>query len=110
MSKTRDTQTVYFTRKAESDKRWHTTKDQDECYNAPDDPKSLEKWKLKGMYKPCAICTDAESDNAHNANQAEYECERCGTQDRLGCTGVRTLHACQECNDVTSWERIEDVR
>jgi len=106
----RDTRTVYITRNAKSDKRWHSTDDPEECYNTPEDCKAIELWKLKDMYEPCAICSGEDPDTTHNCNQARFKCSGCGQEQRLGVTAVRTLHGCKDCEDVTNWERIDDVR
>ena len=112
MSKTQDKDEtmVYVTRKANSDKRWHSTDDPKECYNAPENAHSMELWKIEGHYQPCAICTDRNPDRKHNNNGTEFECSGCGQMEWLAATGVRTLHACHECGDVMNWERVEDVR
>lgn len=100
------TKTVYLSRKADTNKHYH---EDHNCYNLPERHREIEFAKIKGHYDACAACADA-SGQVHNSNQADYECAGCHSQERLGATGVRTLHACHECGDVTSWERIENVR
>jgi len=39
-----------------------------------------------------------------------YQCTRCDKtlefKNKIG-EGVRTLHACEDCNDITTWERVD---
>jgi len=105
-TESRDTRTVYVASGSLSDKHWHDTDEKEECSNVSDSMRSVELWKLKGSYQPCSICSGEETEITHNATQREYECAGCGQHKQLGVTAARTLHACGECDDVMSWERI----
>jgi len=38
-----------------------------------------------------------------------FECVECGERRKLAARGVRTPHACQSCDAVTTHEEIGDV-
>lgn len=38
-----------------------------------------------------------------------YQCRKCKTERVFSRRGERLAHACQECADVTTWERGERV-
>ncbi len=106
MSKTE--QIVYISSINQSKKHYHTTDDQNECYNVPDNIREVPLSLIEGHYHPCSICAEEEQNRVENQNCTEFECQNCGTVDVLHTTGVRTLSACQKCEDMTTWERIDD--
>ena len=95
---------VYISRNTRTRRHWHVS---DECTNWPANPKKVDREIAEDWYTPCGLCTDESDPEQHESNQADYECVECGKEDRLGVTGVRTLHACSRCEDITSWERLD---
>lgn len=109
MSKAKDPESrgnVYISRNPCTKRKYH---EDESCQNIPDEYKEIELWKLKGQYPPCAYCTDKDHPLQHNNNTAYFECAGCGQERKLGKTGVRALNACHECDDMTTWDRVDDV-
>lgn len=104
MSKSKS-DTVVVSRETKTQRHYHVS---ETCFNYPDRAKEVDRGIAEDWYAPCGICTDESHPDQHEANTAEYECLDCGTIDRHGVTGSRVLWACEECADVTTWERTDE--
>ena len=101
------TELVYLSRRGDTDKHYHKSAT---CHNLPVEHRQVKFGKIDGHYDACSYCADGDPGGNRNSNQAKYECKSCEQEKRLGVTGVRTLHACHKCDDITTWERLHDVR
>lgn len=93
-------QTVLISRRDGSDQAYHVD---DDCYNLPDEYRELPKAQATCTYRACGRCCDDVEDTKTSVNG--YECVECGNQTLIGSRGIRTLHACQDCGEVTTYEK-----